>query len=125
MIQFESLICILHIAYFLELIIYEFATNRNPTCAEIMLKFSTLCFLKITTSSSFPKSLPDLANSFQLKELIIRIYFICHVILLAMRRYRYSLPYLLRLLLFHEIQVSLKKNYEIYYQSDFCIRNSI
>ena len=34
------------------------------------------------TSNSFPKSLPDLANLFRLKKLIIWIYIIWHVILL-------------------------------------------
>ena len=52
--------------------------------------------LSYHTSNSFPKSLPDLTNLFQLKELIIWIYIIWHVILPirkdAVRWYRYSLP---------------------------------
>ena len=55
-----------------------------------------LVYIKCITSNSFPKSLPDLTNWFQLKELIIWIYIIWHVILPirkdAVRWYRYSLP---------------------------------
>ena len=39
----------------------------------------------------------------------------------VIRWYRYSLPYLYNFMLFHDI--SLKN--EIFYQSEFCIRNSI
>ena len=75
----------------------------------IMLSFAQILF---STRNSFTKSLPDLANLFRLKELIIWMNIIWHVILLIrtdgvlQRSYdgtgRYSLPYLYRFLLYHD-----------------------
>ena len=31
----------LHISFFIELLMYDFATNRNPTCAELIRKRSS------------------------------------------------------------------------------------
>ena len=46
------------------------------------------------TSNSFPKSLPDLTNLFQLKELIIWIYLIWHVILPITKKDHTMIPVL-------------------------------
>ena len=76
------------------------------------------------TSNSFPKSLPDLTNLFQLKELIIWIYIMTRD--LTDQKGCGTMVPVLPTLTWYIFVISWHSfNKMKYYQSEFCIRNSI
>ena len=78
----------------------------------------------ILTSNSFPKSLPDLTNLFQLKELIIWIYIMTRD--LTDQKGCGSMVPVLPTLTWYIFVISWHIfNKMKYYKSEFCIRNSI